>query len=282
MAIVTLTTDLGLTDYYVAVLKANLLHAKPIPTIVDISHQIRPFDILHASFTIKASYKEFPENTIHIIGINSEPVINATNGMYPSIMYFEKQYFIATDNGIFELILEGKKPEGLWRIDNVLSNPKAAHFQTKNIFVPTAIKLLEGTKISDFASEETSWNIAHTLTAVVAENVIKGTVIHIDHYGNIITNITKEQFNQFGDIPFSIRFRKREYHIDTISNSYSDVQAGERVAFFNDTNLLEIAINKGVSRNGGGASSLLGLHIDDSIRIEFTPRGSADTIASLF
>lgn len=282
MAIVTLTTDLGNSDYYVAALKGNLLQvSKPI-SVVDISHLIRPFDILHASFTLNACYKDFPENTIHIIGINTELVVNSVNAQLPSIMLYDNHYFIANDNGIFDLILGGNKPEKFWKIDNVLSSPNGFYFPTKNIFVPTAKKIVEGEKIETFASESETWNRAHALNTIVSENVIKGTVIHIDHYGNVITNIRKEQFMKFGDAPFTILFKKREYHISQISTTYSDVQEGERLALFNSIDLLEIALNKGVANNGGSAATLLGLHLNDPIRIEFNPRGSATTIDSLF
>lgn len=282
MSIVTLTTDMGLTDYYVAVLKGNLFKFDPKISVVDITHQVRPFDIADASYYINAAFHEFPEKTIHIIGVDSEPIINSSNGAYPSIMLYQGHYFISNDNGIFALILKENKPEGFWRIDNVLSNPKGLRFPVKNIFIPTALRILAGEKLENIGSEETNWRIAHTVNAVIEENLIKGSIVHIDHYGNAITNISKELFTRFEDTPFTILFRKREYYIDEISTSYNDVAAGERLALFNDNGFLEIAINKGATGNGGGADMLFGLHIHDIVRIEFTPRGSAKTLDSLF
>jgi S-adenosylmethionine hydrolase len=114
------------------------------------------------------------------------------------------------------------------------------------------------------------------------ENLIKGSNFHIHHCGNAITKISPELFARFEEAPFTILFRKRDYYIDTISGSYNEVQPGERVAIFNDNNLLEIAINKGARGVNGGADSLFGLHTGDVVRVEFTPRGSAKTIDSLF
>ncbi len=282
MGIITLTTDMGLTDYYVAVLKGNLFKLAPGASVVDITHQVRPFDIADASYYIQAAFREFPDGTVHIIGVDSEPIINSSNGAYPSILFFKGHYFISNDNGIFALILRGEQPDGFWRIDNVLSNPKGLRFPVKNIFVPTAARILAGESLNDIGSEETSWRVAHTVNAVIEENLIKGSIVHIDHYGNAITNITKEIFGRFEDAPFTILFRKREYYIDEISSTYNDVAPGERLAFFNDNNLLEIAINKGATGNGGGADSLFGLRIHDLVRIEFNPRGSAKTLDSLF
>lgn len=282
MRIITLTTDMGNTDYYVAVLKGNLFKLVPDVRIVDISHHVKPFDIAEASYCVNGSFREFPEGTIHIIGVDSEPVINNFNGCYPSIMLFQGHYFVANDNGIFALILKGERPEGFWRVDDVLSNPNGLRFPVKNIFVPTAAKLANGGSPEEFSSPEESWRVAHTIAPTLEENLIKGSIIHIDHYGNAITNITRDLFDRYNDAPFTITFRKKEYYIDVISTAYNDVAPGERLALFNDNGHLEIAINKGATGNGGGANSLFGLHVNDPIRIEFTPRGSAKTIDSLF
>lgn len=282
MRIITLTTDMGITDYYTAVLKGNLFKLAGSVQIVDISHHVKPFNIAEASYYINGAFREFPEGTIHIIGVDSEPVINNFDGCYPCIMLFEGHYFIANDNGIFALILKGERPEKFWRIDDVLSNPKGLRFPVKNIFVPIAAKIATDIPVDQFASEEDSWRVAHVVTPTIAENLIKGAVIHIDHYGNAITNITREIFDRFKGEPFTITFRRKEYFIDVISTAYNDVAPGERLALFNDSGYLEIAINKGATGNGGGANSLFGLHHNDPIRIEFTPQGSAKTISSLF
>ena len=282
MRIITLTTDMGHTDHYVAILKGNLFKLLTDITVVDISHQVKPFDIAEGSYQIRSAFREFPEGTIHIVGIDSDPVINNFNGSYPSIMLFEGHFFIANDNGLFSLILDGKRPEKFWRIEDVLSNPNGLRFPIKNIFVPIAAKIAQDIPIEEFASEEESWKVAHVFAPTLSENLIKGAVMHIDHFGNAITNISKELFERFKGEPFTITFRRKEYFIDVISTSYNDVAPGERLALFNQSGYLEIAINKGATGNGGGANSLFGLHVNDLIRIEFTPRGSATTIASLF
>ncbi len=282
MQIITLLTDMGLNDYYVAVLKGRILSLAPTATIVDITHNVKPFDIGNASYYLNAAFREFPKGTVHIIGVDSEPVIHSSQGAYPAIMLFEGHYFVGNDNGFFNLILRENKPEGFWFIDDVLSNPKGFRFPTKNIFVPIAVRIATGEAISNFASEQESWQRALVVNPVLEEFVIKGSIIQIDHYGNAITNISKELFDRFNDEPFQIHFRKRDYIINVISNTYNDVPPGERLAFFNDSNLLEIAINKGATGSGGGAETLFGLHLNDIIRIEFSPRGSATTLESLF
>lgn len=282
MRIITLTTDMGLNDYYVAVLKGSLLRLDASVQIIDITHSVKPFDIVNASYYVGAAFHEFPEGTIHIIGVDSEPEINSSGGSMPAILKWKGHYFVGNDNGFFALLLKEQQPEGFWHLDNVLSNPNAFRFPVKNIFVPIAVKIAQGEKIETFASPVDKWRIAHTFNAVIEENLIKGSIIHIDHYGNAITNITKELFDRFEESPFTIYFRRKDYFIDEISTSYNEVAPGERLAIFNDNGLLEIAINKGATGGAGGADSLFGLRLTDVVRVEFTPRGSAKTIASLF
>jgi S-adenosylmethionine hydrolase len=156
-------------------------------------------------------------------------------------------------------------------------------FPTKNIFVPIACDMANGKHPSELGTPKETIRRAVQITPVIEPNVLKGSVIHIDHYGNLITNIRKDDFHRVGkNVPFTIFFRQKEYFIDTISLGYNEVPNGEKVAIFNDVGLLEIAINKGTPENGGGANALFGLRLGDVIRIEFTPRGSRNTLESLF
>ena len=285
MQIITLTTDLGLQDYYVASLKGTILSLNPEAKIVDISHSVKPFNISEAAYYIFSSFRNFPKGTIHIIGVDDEPIVNfgGSDGSFPSILKFEDHYFISNDNGFFGAFLAENKPDEFWRIDDVLSNPKLFHFPTKSMFIPIACRIMKGEDISNFASPYPNFKKAFVQNAIVETNLIKGNVIHIDTYGNLIVNVSRELFERFGkETPFTIYFRKRDYFIDTISKTYNEVSEGERVAIFNENGLLEIAINRGANGSGGGAEKLFGVHIGDVVRIEFTPRGSKETIDSLF
>lgn len=282
MQIITLTTDMGLSDHYAAALKGSIYRLDPTATIVDVSHAIRAFDIVQASYCLSSVYNEFPKGTVHIIGVDSEPVIHSREGSYPAVMLYDGHYFVGNDNGFFALLAKENAVEGFWLIDDALSHPAGFRFPTKNIFVPAAVKIAQGTDVSTFASPQEEWKRAFTINPVLEENLIKGSIVHIDHYGNAITNISKELFARFEEAPFTILFRKRDYYIDTISGSYNEVQPGERVAIFNNNDFLEIAINKGARGVNGGADSLFGLHVGDVVRVEFTPRGSAKTLDSLF
>ncbi len=285
MRIITLTTDLGLNDHYVASLKGSILSSVDSPYIIDISHEVDPFDVAKAAFLLKSCYKDFPENTIHVIGVDSEPQINKGDGeiSLPSIMEFNKQIFISNDNGFFGTFLQTEKPSSFWRIDDVLSNPKYFKSSTKNMLVRTAVKLLNGSKIEELASPHDSYRKALSMVAISEPNLIRGHVIYFDSFGNAITNVNKELFERNGiDTPFTIHFKRKDYFIDTISQSYADVSPGEKVAIFNENGLLEIAINRGATKKNGGAKQLFGLELNEIIIIEFTPKGSKNTINDLF
>jgi len=285
MQIITLTSDMGLKDHYVASMKGTVLGLVPEAHIIDVSHNIRPFNVAEAAYQISCCYADFPAGTVHVIGVDSEPMINfgGTDGAFPCIMVFAGQYFISSDNGFFGTFLKDEQPDAFYRIDDVMSNPKLFKFPTKSILIPAACRLLNGEKVTDFCSPQENYKRAFLQTAVVEQNLIKGNVCHIDTFGNLITNVNKELFERFGkNEPFTIYWRNKDYYIDEISSAYNSVPNGEKVAIFNHNELLEIAINRGANSTSGGAERLFGMRVGDVIRIEFTPRGSRTTIESLF
>ncbi|OJX38968.1 MAG: hypothetical protein BGO87_02975 [Flavobacteriia bacterium 40-80] len=287
MGIITLTTDLGLKDHYVATLKGKIYSACPNAVVIDISHHVNPFNIIQAAYYVNGAFRDFPEGTVHVIGVKSEPVINIfddSKNSVPSIMKFENQYFISNDNGFFGLLLKGKQPQGFWNIDDVLSNPRYMKDPTKFMLIPAACNILNQLDFEHFATPSNRYCNAKLMTPVVSEYSMLGKVVHVDNFGNLITNISKEEFYQFGeDVPFVIKLKRsgRE-QLDQISGSYGDVEIGNLVALFNLDDVLEIGINQAVNGNGGGASKLLGLTVEDEIYINFVPRGSRETLDSLF
>ncbi|PHR29165.1 MAG: hypothetical protein COA38_11680 [Fluviicola sp.] len=285
MKVITLTTDMGLHDHYVASLKGTILRSLEEAKIIDISHSVRPFDIAEAAYHVRSCFQDLPKGTVHVIGVDSEPIINfgGSDGSFPAIMLYEGQYFVSCDNGFFGAFLGENRPESFWRMEDILSNEKLFTFPTKNVLLPAAIRILNNEDPSTFAVASKSYKSALTPTAITETNLIKGYVIHIDNYGNAITNIDRSLFTQFGEgAPFVVYFKKKDYYIDVISEAYNEVPQGEKVAIFNANNLLEIAINRGANGSTGGAEQLFGLRVNDMIRVEFTPKGSRTTIESLF
>lgn len=285
MQIVTLTTDLGLVDHYVAALKGQLYSALPDVKLVDISHNIQPFNIAQAAFFLNNIINDFPEGTIHFIGVDSLPQINIGNpesNLYPLVIKLKGHYFIGCDNGVFSLLQEYKNAAEIIRIDD-FSSKFSLRFPTRYIYIPAITKIAQGVPISELGEQVDHVKKVFVTQPIIESNLIKGAVIHIDKYGNVIVNITEKLFNEVGNgNPFTIYFKNSQYFIENISKNYYEVPTAEKLALFNESGYLEIAINKGVSGNGGGAGSLLGLQVGDIIRMEFHPKGSKDSIESLF
>jgi S-adenosylmethionine hydrolase len=287
MVIITLTSDMGYHDYYVGAMKGFIYSRVPEARIVDISHSIQPFNIVGAAYNVNHVIQDFPDNTIHILAINSDPKIDISfsgkTDEWPLVVRYKNQFFVGIDNGIFSLILKGNQPEMIYRMTEILTNPNVFRFPAKNLLANLACQVAQGISLDSLGERVEHVNKVSELAPVVEENLIRGHVLHVDIYGNLITNISEDLFLRVGnEEPFVIFFRSKEYFIDKIHGTYNDVAPGERVAIFNSTGLLEIAINKGVPKNGGGAKDLFGLKERDIIRVEFSPRGSKETIDSLF
>jgi S-adenosyl-L-methionine hydrolase (adenosine-forming) len=264
MAFVTLTTDMGLKDYYVAAVKGALLSGFTPLTIVDISHEIVPFDIGHASFVLRNCFREFPAGTIHLIGVNPEETEKSKH----VVVHHNEHYFIGADNGIFSMLFD-ELPETIFEI-TFLGTNAGQSFPTKNVFVPTALAILHGESLANIGVPKETLLRKQLFRPVMDDFSVKGTVSYIDAYGNILTNITRELFNEVGKgRPFKINLTRLGYSISKIHERYGEVPEGEKVAVFSSSGFLEIAINKGVERSGGGANKLFGLKLNDTISIEF-------------
>lgn len=257
MPIITLTSDWGLKDHYLASVKGAFLRSIPDITLIDISHDIPPFDLNQASFILKNAYKNFPEGTIHIVGVNTEASID----MPHVLIKHNGHYFIGADNGIFALMFD-ENPEMIIELD-IIQTSNRFSFPTKDVFVQAAMHLLEGNSIEHLGEKREALTNKMSFKPVVESNLIKGKVIYVDAYQNVITNITEKLFNDIvKGRKFKILLRAGNYEINTICQSYLDVSEGELLALFDSEDHLEIAISK------GKASSLLGLGIDDVVRIE--------------
>ncbi len=255
MAIITLTTDFGLKDHYVSAIKGAILSRLPTVTIVDISHKIEKYNLLDASYILKESYPNFPENTIHIIGINTE--LSASGGYVLVKQY--GHYFIGADNGIFSLLFE-EIPQQIRELE--VENNQKLSFPTRDIFTKIACQLAEGADFNSIGKPKAELLQRIPFRATSMGDNIRGSFVYIDSYGNVTTNIDRRLFDQVGKgQPFIIELAR--HTIERISKEYSDVPEGEVLAMFNASDFLEIAM-----RNGK-AGGLLNLKINDSITIRF-------------
>lgn len=254
MAIITLTTDWGDTDYYVAAAKGRILSEMPDAVVVDITHKIRPFDSTGAAYVLQHAYHHFPKGTIHLIGVNTEETERIS---HVAILY-DGHYFIGADDGIFSLIFHQKYEKAV-----IIETPHegASHtFSTRDRFVGAALMLAKGAKLEELGRSEAELVLKLPFEPASNQQGIRGMVIHIDSYENLITNIPRSLFY---DVIGNKRFRLaiKGYECFELSEGYSDVPESEILCLFGSNDLLQIALNK------ANAASLLGIRINDSVSV---------------
>jgi S-adenosylmethionine hydrolase len=281
MSIITLTTDYGLKDHFVGALKGKILSENSEAKIIDISHNIDPFNTVEASYIIGAAYLSFPKGTVHLIGVDAE--LNKEN--LHIAMQWNDHYFICADNGILSMLSQKVVPQKIVAIN--IHDRLSEDATDLDVFVTVASHLSKGGSLSVIGKEITAIKQVTELQPVVAadKNSIKGYVIYIDHFGNVVTNITKKLFMEVAKgRPYEIpllqkRNQKKSSPIKNIWAKYSDIAnagkypiknyEGDKLAIFNEAGFLEIAIFRSNPLNVGSASSLMGLYYRDSITIEF-------------
>jgi S-adenosyl-L-methionine hydrolase (adenosine-forming) len=256
MAIITLTTDMGFKDPHLGSVKGFILSQTPNIQIIDITHSITPFNIAEAAYILRNCYLDFPPKTIHIIAVDSDSDENKDI----LLIHYKNQYIIARDNGIISLIIEGP-PDKIIKLHKKTSGETI--FPLRDVMAKAACSLSKNLNEYDLGNHVKDYCSITTLNPILENEMIRGTVIYIDNYGNAITNIRKSHLERFGpDKPVNIHF-SRKHMLDKISENYSDAPVGEAVCLFGSSGLFEVAINK------GNAAQLLGLQLKTIVLIEF-------------
>ncbi|MDO3693717.1 SAM-dependent chlorinase/fluorinase [Wenyingzhuangia sp. chi5] len=280
MAFITLTTDFGRKDHFVSAVKGAIYTLLPEAKIVDISHEISPFNITETAYILKNAYKSFPKGTIHIIGVDSE----MTPENKHIALLLDGHYFVCPDNGIMSMIASEINPTKVVEIN--IHDRIETSFSVLDVFVNVACHIARGGTLEVIGKPLPEiTKMVELQPQIVSETKIIGSVIYIDNYGNVISNITKELFNQVGK-GRKFTLSAGRYNFKKVLNKYSDIvdfklpinernSAGSKLALFNSGSYLEIAIYKSNLQTVGGASSLLGLDYRSSISIEFEKETSA-------
>lgn len=255
MAVITLTSDLGTKDHYVGSVKGVLLSKSPGVQVIDISHDITPFDIKTAGMMLRNTYKDFPKGSIHLVGVDTDGEIN-----YRSIIIrHDGHYFIGPDNGVLSLVLREDHLDAY----EITAQDGLSTFPMKEIYAPAAAALAIGQSVEIVGQKVSDIERRETIQPVRQPDRIRGSVVYVDSYGNVITNISKSLFEDvIANRQFVITFSNYD-HITEISTHYSDVTPSNALVMFNSNGILEVCINK------GDASSLLGLNVQDTIQIDF-------------
>ncbi len=258
MPVITLTTEWRPDDFYYGIIKGKLCTLSPETTIIDNANSIPVFNLSHASFVIRNTYNNYPKGSVHIICVHSE----SSEEKDHLIVKAKDHYFIGTDNGIFNLILNSE-PDEIIKISHKGSNDEL------ELFAKAAADLISGKKPKDLGTVMKDFSEKVPLRATIDKNVITGSIIFIDSYGNAISNITRELFYRvFDNRPYLILIQSNKNYTDHISKRYCDEPVGELLTRFNSLDLLEISIN------GANASELLGLSIGSVVRVDLANKKS--------
>lgn len=259
MPVITLTTEWKPDDFYYGIMKGKLCTLSPGTTIVDNANSIPVFNISHASFVIRNTYNSYPKGSVHIICVHSE----GCKGVDYLIVKAKDHYFVGTDNGIFNLILNSA-PDEVVKITNKNNEDEL------DLFARAAADLISGKNPAELGKIMKDFKEKVPLRATIDKDVITGSIIFIDSYGNAISNITREVFYRvFENRRYLILLQSNKNYTDHISNCYRDEPVGELLARFNSLDLLEISIN------GADVSELLSISIGSVVRVDLADKRSA-------
>ncbi|CAA0218154.1 SAM hydrolase/SAM-dependent halogenase family protein [Tenacibaculum maritimum] len=275
MSLITLTTDFGTKDHFVGAVKGAIYTELPDAKIVDITHEISPFNITETAYILKNSYKSFPKGTIHIVGVDSELSVENKH----IAIALDDHFFVCPDNGLISMIASEINPTKIVEIN--IHDRVESSFPVLDVFVQVACFIARGGSLDVIGKEIQSYKKIIEIQPKVnqAKTTIIGGVIYIDNYGNVISNIHKKMFHEIGR-GRHFKITARRYSFTRIYSKYNDIvdytldverrqNDGDKLAIFNAAGFLEIAIYRSNLKTVGGASSLLGLGYRDSITIEF-------------
>lgn len=276
MAVITLTTDFGLKDHFIAQVKGRILTLNASTSIVDISHEISPFNLKEAAYVVRNAYSAFPDKSIHVIGLNS----SITPGGRHVIVKAKNHFFIAADNGIIPAIV------GLSNIEEVIeitAYTDFSDFVELETFSKVATHLLKGGSLALLGKTvEDLYNYPEQY-GILSEDAsqIFGEVIYIDRFGNLVTNIRKvdvEARRSGRKIQIHLRNHQIEHIYENLNDfstkvikdeSANRAALGKKIAHYNTAGHLQISIYKGVPGLSGSAETLLGMQIGSSVNLLF-------------
>jgi S-adenosylmethionine hydrolase len=251
--LITLTTDFGLSDHFVGVMKGIIAGIAPAARVIDISHGVAPYNIVEGAFMIAEAWTYFPKGTIHVVvvdpgvGSSRRPILAEAGG----------HFFIAPDNGVLSMVLNAASHKV-----RVISNPKVMRremsrtFHGRDVFAPAAAHLAKGIKPAHFGKViRDCIQIDPARNKELTSNAWRGLILKTDRFGNLITSFLATQFTAITRRPFEVRIGREKIH--RLALNYAETAIGELFAIVGSSGYLEIAVNQGsaaaVSGCGAGA-----------------------------
>ena len=254
--IITLTTDFGQRDGYVAAMKGVILSRAPAARLVDISHNIAPFDVMEAAFVLRQATPHYPDGSIHLVVVDPG-VGSPRRGV---ALKAGGHLYVGPDNGLFSLMLDDDcAPDSLVELD---AAGASATFHGRDVFAPAAARLATGCRLEEVGGPIDALSTLHWAVPTEDDSGIRGWIVHIDNFGNCITNVTRGIMEQ--------RQRGRDVKgyvgsaiVAGVRTTYASVDKGEPLLLFGSDDYLEVAVNE------GHAASLLNIRRGTPINLVF-------------
>ncbi len=257
-SIVTLTTDFGTSDHFTGSMKGVILGLAPLATIVDITHEIKPFAIQEAAFTIAETYRSFPKRTVHVVVV--DPGVGSARR--PVLIEAAGQYFVGPDNGVFSMICVAEKYSARHLTNaHYFQQAVSRTFHGRDIFAPVAGHLAKGVTPAKFGPK-----IADLLRndwfepQRTSRRVWTGTILKEDRFGNLISNLKMTEFDLPNRRTFEVRIGMRRVHL--FVNTYAEAPIGEVFVIEGSGGYIEVCVNQ------AAASKLLGCGVGAPIEVE--------------
>lgn len=261
-SLITLTTDFGTRDAYVAAMKGAIASIHRNVTFIDISHDIDPQDVMQAAFVLRGAVPHFPDGTIHLVVV--DPGVGTER--LPIAVRHGGQYFVGPDNGLLTLAFAPEEPDHIVHLDKPTfwrgATPSAT-FHGRDIFAPVAAHLAAGRTLDEVGSRIEKLSPLHWALPTIDEHGFQGWVVHIDHFGNCITNISRRAFEELREGRGMKCFAGGAI-LHAVHHAYANVAAGDPLVIFNSDDYLEIAVN------GGNAANLLGIRKGAPVNVVFS------------
>ncbi len=242
-SIITLTTDYGTNDHLVGTMKGVILKINPEATIVDITHNVTAYDLLDGALAIGAAYSYFPPKTVHVVVV--DPGVGTERR--PLLVSAQNQYFIAPDNGVLSVIFE-REDNVVVRHANVehyFLSPVSKTFHGRDIFAPVAAWLTKGWQTPSMGDEISDYKKFAMPKPKVAEGGLKGIVLRVDTFGNLLTNFRAENIPESAQQNGNFQLQVGTHTVRKLVDTFARGAAGEPIAYIGSSGYVEIGINKG-------------------------------------
>jgi S-adenosyl-L-methionine hydrolase (adenosine-forming) len=250
--IVTLTTDYGTRDHLVGVLKGVILSIAPNATVVDITHHVAPFDVLDGALTVAAAYRHFPPRTVHLVVV--DPGVGTERR--PILVSADQHYFVAPDNGVLSLVYERESPVSVRHVtaSHYFLSPVSQTFHGRDVFAPVAAWLARSYQTEAFGEEISDYSRFTLPRPKPAGEALKGVVLRVDSFGNLMTNFTPEDLPQASLADGTIRLEVAGKRVERLARTFAEGPAGVPVAIVGSSGFVEIAVNQGNAARTLGAN----------------------------